>query len=629
MLRYALLLLFSAAAIGAGPLDAVLGKAILDPKQPMVEVQVYTAAKVPRLPVFRTAQEWGAYSAALHKRILDEVVFRGEAKKWRDAPLKVEWLETIRGSSDYEIRKVRYEAVPGFWIAALLYKPMELRGKVPAILNVNGHEPTGKATPYIQERCIHLARSGVLALNPEWFGRGQMTGGGYDHARMPQIDLTGTSGLSVFYLAMRKGLDVLETLPETDRTRIGVTGLSGGGWQTILLSALDERVALANPVAGYSSFVTRTQWPELDMGDAEQTPSDLAGVADYLHLTAMLAPRWAQLANNAKDNCCFRADYALGPLVETGRPFYELLGAPERLRYHIDFGDGHNYDADNREAFYRLLRDGFYGGKDFPIEEKPLESPVRTNEELTVELPADNLDFHTLALRLASGLPRAQQLAVPDMRERLRSVIHAEDYTVDARLAGSGAESGVEIRYWQLKMGGAWTVPAVELAPGDARSSVIVIADGGRKSAAGEIEALLNSHVRVLAVDPFYYGESKIATRDSLFAMLIASLGARPLGVQAGQLMAVARWLKREHPGQVGIEAAGPRTSLAAMIAGALEERAIDGLTLHHSFASLRDVLQDDWTVSRAPELFCFGLLKEFDLPQIRALIAPRRVSQE
>ena len=235
--RHALLIaLFSAAAAAQSPVgwDAVLGTRILDPKQPMVEVQVYAAAKVPLLPTFRTAQEWRAYSAGLRKRILDEVVFRGEAKKWRDAPLRAEWLDTIAAGSDYEIRKVRIEAVPGMWIAGLLYRPLQLTGKVPAVLNVNGHEESGNATGYIQERCIHLARSGVLALNLEWFGRGQMTGAGYDHYRMPQLDLTGASGLAVHYLGMRKGLDLLESLAETDPTRIAVTGLSGGGWQTIL-----------------------------------------------------------------------------------------------------------------------------------------------------------------------------------------------------------------------------------------------------------------------------------------------------------------------------------------------------------------------------------------------------------
>ena len=364
------------------------------------------------------------------------------------------------------------------------------------MLNVNGHEESGNATPYIQERCIHLARSGVLALNLEWFGRGQMTGAGYDHYRMPQIDLTGTSGLAVHYLAMRKGLDLLEGLAETDRTRIAVTGLSGGGWQTILLSALDERVALANPVAGYASYVTRTQF-ERDLGDAEQTPSDLASLADYTHLTALLAPRWARIANNAFDNCCFVADHALGPLVQAATPIYRLLDVPERFGYHVNFGKGHNYDEENRESFYRVLRDGFFGGKEFAIVERPLESPVRNAKELAVELPADNLDFHSLALRLANGLPRTSRAPAAELRRTLRSVTRAPEYRVDARVSGTAKEGDVAIRYWKLQMGGAWTVPAVELAPANVQSAMIVVADEGRGRWSPEMERLLRSGTRV------------------------------------------------------------------------------------------------------------------------------------
>jgi hypothetical protein len=153
-----------------------------------------------------------------------------------------------------------------------------------------------------------------------------------------------------------------------------------------------------------------------------------------------------------------------------------------------------------------------------------------------------------------------------------------------------------------------------------------VVADAGRASAAAQVQALLDAGTRVLAVDPFYFGESKIATRDFLFAILIAALGERPLGVQSGQIMAAARWLQRERGGEVRVAALGPRTSLAALIAAALEERAIAGLSLDQPFSSLKDILTQDLVGNRTPELFCFGLLEAFDIPAIQALVAPRAV---
>ena len=108
---------------------------------------------------------------------------------------------------------------------AVLYEPENLTGKVPAILNVNGHTHLGKQYPPKQIRCINQAKRGMLALNIEWVGMGQLGGGGYSHARMNQLDLCGTSGLAPFFLSMKHGLDLLVGLPHADPQRLAVTGL--------------------------------------------------------------------------------------------------------------------------------------------------------------------------------------------------------------------------------------------------------------------------------------------------------------------------------------------------------------------------------------------------------------------
>ncbi len=416
-LMFTLLLAATAgAAVDLAAIKQALSKPILGPKQSTVEAQVYAASKVPVLPPVKTAEQWQAYAAQLRERVLSEIVFRGEARKWRDAPSRIVWLDSLAGDG-YRVRKFRFEAAPDFWIPALLYEPAQIAGKVPVVLNVNGHEGQGKATPYIQERCINLAKRGILAVNPEWTGKGELSAPGYSHTRMNQLDLAGTSGLSIFYLTMRNALTHALKHPNADPSRVAVTGLSGGGWQTIMLSALDPRVKLANPVAGYSSFVTRAEWPELDLGDSEQTPTDLATLADYTHLTALLAPRPTLLTHNARDNCCFRADYAVAPLLREAGPVFRLLGAENRLRYHLNFDDGHNYGVDNREALYRMLKEFFYpGDSKFPTRETPVTSEVRTEEQLKVDLPPGSLDLHQLALRLSAGLPRKSAVRKPPGR---------------------------------------------------------------------------------------------------------------------------------------------------------------------------------------------------------------------
>ncbi len=274
-------------ANGAAPdtnapyLQAILGREILSPDQVLTEVQDYLEPRVPVMPAVTSAKDWARYADRLREEILKRVVLRGEAERWTKVPLKVEWLDTILGGAGYHIRKLRYEAVPGFWIPALLYEPDAPKSKMPVVLNVSGHDPNGKSAVYKQVHCINQVKRGMLALNVEWIGMGQLLQPNYTHTRMNQLDLCGTSGLAPFYLSLKRGLDVLLAYPQADPRRVAVTGYSGGGWQTIFISALDPRVTLANPVAGYSSFRTRVRHLK-DLGDSG-TDAVRPGDAGRLH----------------------------------------------------------------------------------------------------------------------------------------------------------------------------------------------------------------------------------------------------------------------------------------------------------------------------------------------------------
>ena len=621
-------LLFLFPLLAQDSIETRLSKPLLNAKQTLVEAQIYLASRVKPMPPIADRAAWETQAAEFRRQVLANVVFRGEAAKWRTIPVKEEWLETTSGDG-YRLRKFRYQVLPGLWLPGLLYEPNELKGRMPVVVNVNGHEGEGMATPYIQERLIHLARNGVLAYNFEWYGKGQMNAPGYSHARMNQLDLTGTSGLAPFFLAHQHLLDVALKNPHTDPSRVAVTGLSGGGWQTIILSSLDTRVKLAVPVAGYSSFVTRTQFPVLDLGDSEQTPVDLGRYVDYTHLTAMLAPRPTLIINNAFDNCCFRADYAPGPLLVAAQPFFSLLGQPGRLRYHPNFDQGHNYGPDNRRAFYRFLGEFFFPGATFSDQERPAD--LRKPDDLRLPLPDPNEDFHTLAVKLSENLPRQPDVPTDppalhrwqaEYRKKLRDVTRWTDYRLSAQptdAAGPG---------WLFSMNNNWTVPALEFSPENPSGTVLVLGDSGKAKLAAEIQRLFDQKQRVIAIDPFYVGECRIATRDYLFALLVSALGERPLGIQAGEVAAVARWLRQKY-GPVAVEAFGPRTSLIALVAAGVESEAIKEVKLHHPMPSLKEPIQRDMEVNAAPELFCFGLLEWFDMKQLKALAAPRPISED
>jgi dienelactone hydrolase len=610
--------------------DEALKRPVLVSDQTRVDTQVWLASKVPVLNnVPSSPDAWNSYAATLRQRVLDEVVYRGAAREWRQQQVKVEYVADLPGDG-YIVRKLRFEAVPGLVVPALLYVPSPApSGPTPVVLNVNGHEGTGIGNSYIQARCINLAKKGMYALNVEWIGQSQLANDGLVHYRMNQLDLVGTPGLAVFYESLRRSVDIALGLPHADATRIAVTGLSGGGWQTIMISALDTRVTLASSVAGHSSFVTRTQWPDKDLGDSEQTPSDLASVVDYVHLNALMAPRPLQLSHNAKDSCCFRADYALGPMVQQVTPVYRLLNVPDRFAYHVNHDEGHNYERDNREALYRFLHRHFFkGSPSFDPREVDVTKELRDVKLLATPLPENNADFTSLARRIAAGLPRP---GTP-RRERLGELVRYQRYDVRAVEAGTGDGAA----YWKLHMN-HWTVPAVELTPtpdavevvrqSGATGTTLLLADDGRASTGDAARALLDGGQRVVAVDPFYFGESSLGQRDFLFGLLVSSLGERPLGIQAGQVAASARWLARRQGGYpVRIAAHGPRTSLIALVAAALEPDAISGVRLHGGWQTLRAVFDQNISAQQMPEMFAFGLLAEFDIEQTRQLVAPRPV---
>ena len=647
MLRRKLLsILFSIVALPAAArgaekafLEAALKHEIISPQTAGVEAAAFASARVPRVPEVQTAEAWQRHAAGIRENVLRNVIFRGEAAAWRDAETKVEWLETIAGGPGYRIKKLRYEALPGMWIPALLYEPETLAGKVPAMLNVNGHDGKGKAADYKQLRCINQAKRGMLALNVEWFGMGQLGTDDFVHSRMNQLDLCGTSGIAPFFLAMQRGIDVLLAHEHADPARVGVAGLSGGGWQTIFISSLDPRVTLANPVAGYSGFRTRAEFRS-DLGDSEQTPCDLGVFADYDHLTALLAPRPALLTFNAADNCCFKADHALPPLLDAARPIYRLFGQEQLLRAHVNTDPGdHNFGLDNRQALYRMLGDHFFAGDaNFDAAEIPSDAEVKTAEELHVELPKENAGFNTWARRLMADLPRSAELPADKAatevwqkkaREQLRGLVRASDYAVQPQAAGGEERDGIKAAFWRLRIGDAWTVPAVEFAPADANGAVLVIADEGRASpaAVAEIERQLAAGKRVAALDPFYFGESKFDSHGYLYALLLATVGERPLGIQAAQLAAAARWFEPAHSQAATVVAIGPRASLYTLVAAALEPEAIAGVELHGSLGSLKEIIERNATVDQSPEAFCFGLLEQFDVRQLAALVAPRPVA--
>ena len=621
-------------------LQAILRQEILPPEVAQYQLRQYILKRIAHLEAPSSRAQWDGESKRLREQILSDVIFHGWPKEWVEAPPKFEDLGVIPGNG-YQMRKLRYEIVPGFQSTAILYEPLHLTGKVPAILNTNGHVgPPGKSIEYKQKRCVTFARNGILALNLEWLAYGELGHEWNQHWYGAHLDLVGTHELGLFYLAMRKGLDYLYNHPNTDRTRLGMTGLSGGGWQTIVLSSLDERVRAAVPVAGFSSFVPRVEAKKFgDIGDVEQSATDLFDGRDYPWLAALMAPRPTLFVYNTEDDACFRSTAVRPAIYDAIVPFFALYGKRGDFEWHENSDPGtHNYQLDNRTAAYGFFSRQFHLP---PIAEDPaIANEVKSYEELAVGLPAGNLTIAGLARQLADQIKRepvsSDAAALEQERAVLKKIVRYRPATIDrAWITAVTKHLGVEseARLFNMKDGlssnGVW-LKAIDASGGT--PGTIVLDDAGRGQSAVYAADRVNRGEQVLAVDLPFHGVSWHKDTAWMFEPTwlleqnLYATGDRPLGIEAAHLIALANWLKQQAAGRIRLEVTGMRNQVVALVASALNPSLFSEIVIRGGMPSLRYLVDKPVKYSEAPDLFCLDLYKFTDLDRLAALSAPTSV---
>jgi dienelactone hydrolase len=615
------------------------------------QITQYLARRMPRLPAAATGSEWTQQARQLRQQVLDEVVFRGWPREWVTAPPRVEDLGPLAAAREHHIRKLRYEIVPGMSAPALLCEPARRGKPAPAVLNLIGHEADGKAIEHAQRRCVAFATMGIVALTPEWPGFGELAQPDNAHDFAAHLDLVGANGLGFFYLAMRRALDHMASLLSVDAARLGVTGLSGGGWQSVVLGALDERVAVVVEVAGIGSLDTTLTHPS-ETDEIEENATDLARVVDYPHLVALRAPRPTLLIHNVNDECCFRAGLVKPFIHDAVEPFFALYGRGQNLGWHENVEPGtHNYERDNRRAAYRFFAHHF--GLPLRDVEAAGSEEVKRASALAVGVPANNLTILGVAKALAARVRRAP-LGADHAAERAKLVDvlrYRPSAIARAWPLAAGRSERVSTLSYRLEFDNGLGATAVWLRPVSAPADApltIVLQDEGRAGAAAIVAERLSRGEQVLAVDLLFFGEmvpeqpvtpgAELGVDPAVrpqktganFQMLLATVGERPLGIQASQLLAVARWAKTmAGAGRVRVETSGIRSQIVALAAAALEPGALAGVNSRQSMASLRHLLDARVPYRAAPELFCLDLYAAFDVDRLTALAEPTSIQRE
>lgn len=311
---------------------------------------------------------------------------------------------------DYTIDKVYFESAPGFFVTGNLYRPKQFTGRIPAVLFAHGHwkdarflnQPpdfvrreiaTGQEVfaeggrSRFQSMCVQLARMGCLVWQWDSLSDGdsiqlpeslvhrfakqrpEMNRAEGWGLYSPQAEARLQSVMGLQTWNNLRSLDFVLGLPEVDPTRVAVTGASGGGTQTMILAALDDRIALSFPAVMVSTAMQGGCTCEnacllrLDRGNVD--------------LAALFAPK-PQGMTTAND---WTKEMATKGFPEL-RAYYERLGAGDQVMLHRDEASPHNYNRAARAAFYGWLNRHFRLGLPTPILERDYR--VLGKAELTV-----------------------------------------------------------------------------------------------------------------------------------------------------------------------------------------------------------------------------------------------------
>src|SRR5258706_7338536 len=328
-------------------------------------------------------------------------------------PTKTPLNAVIHGTMDrgeYTVEKVYFESAPGFFVTGNLYRPKNVTGKAPGVLFAHGHwtdarlsestdaelrreladgeerfEQGGRSR--FQSMCVQLARMGCVVWQWDMLGNSDSQQlsiqlvHGFAKQR-PEMNTTGNWGLfspqAEAHLQSAMGLqtwnsirslDFLLSLPEVDPSRIAMTGASGGGTQTMLLAAIDPRVALSFPAVMVSTA--------MQGGCTCENACLLRVNTGNIEFAALFPPK-------PQGMTC--ANHWTKEMSTKGFPelkqLYTLLGAPNNVMLKRGEHFPHNYNAVSRSAFYTWLNRHFKLGQKEPVIE--LDYEPLTREQLTV-----------------------------------------------------------------------------------------------------------------------------------------------------------------------------------------------------------------------------------------------------
>lgn len=568
-----------------------------------------------------TKEQWERRAAFLRKQILFSAGLLPLPSKSPLNPL----VGDLIVHDDHSVQSVLLETYPGFFLGGNLYRPVGKDGKLPAVVSPHGHWRFGRfensEVGSVPSRGINFARQGyvVFAYDMVGWNDTMQVPHGFAGPR-EELWLIGTLGLQLWNSI--RVVDYLASLPDVDPNRIGATGASGGGTQTFLLAAIDDRI-------GYSAPVNMVSFIMQGGSRCENAPLLRVGT-NNVEIAALFAPR-PQLLVAATGDWTVNTPNEEFPAV---RRVYSLLDAASNVEYQ-QFDSPHNYHEDSRVAVYRFFGKHILSDADASKFEERAIRPDQLSQLLYMwgrEPPERAIGFEEFVrqriadaeadtLALAVGGRAALEKAREAFRERLGLALLVE--VPDADSLASQSDSGGLV-LGRKEVGDRIPAKYLNASSSSARPTLFVHADGiSAANRSGALQGLMDTNAPVLLIDAFQTGaamtERDIAGAGRNAERYYHVFNRSDDANRVQDILTAAAYL-RERSGSDAVNLVGVgKAGLWALLAAALDS----GVQ-----SVVADLDQFDATDDSAyvADLFVPGLRRAGDFRAVAALTSDRRL---
>jgi len=572
-------------------------------------------------------------------------------------PLNAKITGTVK-KDGYKVENIIYESLPGFYVTSSLFIPDKRQKRAPAILFCSGHSHGAYRLESYQLPLLNLVKKGfiVLAIDPvsqgerlQYFdpAKGEsIIGSSTKEHSYPavQVFLTGKSIARYFVWDGIRGIDYLVSRKEVDPERIGVHGLSGGGTQTAYISALDDRVAASAPACYITSY--RRLLESIGVQDGEQNLyNGLASEIDHADYIEVRAPKPTLIMANTRD---FFSIQGSRETFDELKRVYTIFGKPDNIEIFED-DHGHGYTKKNREAMYAFFQKHLGMPGSATEEEVNFSTEKELQKTVTGQL-ANSLGGETIfdinrkeAEGLISRLQAKRDNSPSTSAEILNSAKKLSGFNLPADVGnpvftGRFQRQGYAIEKYYVKGEGNYVIPYLLVKPENPGSKAIIYIHPAGKSAeahdGGEIEWFVKNGFTVLAPDLIGTGETGPGSFKGDAVILGVSnnmwftsviTGKSIAGIRTADIIRL-RMLLSATPGIEEIYGFARKEMTPILLYAAAFDEKISRIALIEPFSSYRSIVMNRFYYMGFVHNLVAGALTEYDLPDLAATLAPRKI---